>query len=234
MIRFKTYYHFTIFFILFIAFEGNAAGKQQLKHDSVSMQRISVPAASLDKLKKHHSFKYTHPTASQSFMSRFWMWLNDLYVFRMISGMTPWLIYSMLILAFAVVIVVLFRSRFHGVFIRNKADSGMYISGHEISENINFETMLHEALEQKNYNLAIRYWYLSILRTLNQKKLITYRPGKTNFEYLSEITDPDIASRFRTVTRNYEYAWYGQFPMTESSYREIADECKTLTDKLYD
>jgi hypothetical protein len=52
-------------------------------------------------------------------------------------------------------------------------------------------------------------------------------------QYISEINNPNIVSLFKTITRNYEYAWYGQFPLDQNDYRTIEDTCKNLNEKLH-
>jgi hypothetical protein len=234
MTRFKLFKFLIFFILLILAFQGDAAGKQVLKQDTVSVQKIEVPTSDINNFKQSSSFQYSHASASPGFLERFLLMLSDWIGYRFLVRAAPWLLYSVLVLAFVVLIIVLFRSKFQGVFLSNRDDRGLNITGSEIADHINFDELLNEALKQKNYNLAVRYLYLILLRRLNQKKIIDYSLGKTNFEYINEIKNNDILPQFKTATHNYEYAWYGQFPLDESSYRDIARDYKGLTEKLND
>ena len=55
------------------------------------------------------------------------------------------------------------------------------------------EALLKKAITNKDYRLAIRYYYLISLRELSNKKIIAYHKEKTNSEYIFEIF-PSIES----------------------------------------
>jgi len=130
--------------------------------------------------------------------------------------------------------IVIFRSRLQGIFLAGSNEYGQGIITSEISEDINLDKLLSEALAAKNYNMAIRYRYLILLKDLHQQKLIQYQPGKTNYEYLHEFGKKDLLPQFRDVTRDYEYAWYGRFEIDAVTYQEVAGEFSQLTARIHD
>ena len=73
-----------------------------------------------------------------------------------------------------------------------------------------WEGRLHEALRAGNTRLAIRYSYMHILQVLQARGLIIYRPDKTNTGYYHELTE-SLRQPFRSISRQYEYTWYGDF-----------------------
>lgn len=81
------------------------------------------------------------------------------------------------------------------------------------------EALLNKALNNKDYRLAIRYYYLSIIKTLSNKKLIDYHKDKTNSEYLFEIENLTTRSEFSYLTYVYTYIWYGDFPIDEANFK---------------
>ncbi|WP_298777427.1 hypothetical protein [uncultured Polaribacter sp.] len=83
---------------------------------------------------------------------------------------------------------------------------------------INLEDLLKKALENNDYRLAIRYYYLSVLKLLSNKKLIEYHKDKTNTEYLFEIKDNDFKKQFSYLTYVYTYVWYGEFFIDEQHF----------------
>ncbi len=84
-----------------------------------------------------------------------------------------------------------------------------------------FEALLKEAIKNQNYRLAIRYYYLTLLKKLNHKKLIEYHKDKTNSDYLFEIEDQKIRSEFSYLSYVYTYIWYGEFQINREKFQSI-------------
>ncbi|QVY66368.1 hypothetical protein [Polaribacter sp. Q13] len=81
------------------------------------------------------------------------------------------------------------------------------------------EGLLQKAIHSKEYRLAIRYYYLSVLKILSSKKLIDYHKDKTNSEYLFEIEDTTTRTDFSYLSYVYSYVWYGDFPIDETNFK---------------
>lgn len=84
---------------------------------------------------------------------------------------------------------------------------------------LNLDGLLKGALQDKDYRLAIRYYYLSILKKLTHKEIIDYHKDKTNDEYLFEIDNKEVRTQFSYLSYVYSYVWYGEFPLDESSFK---------------
>ncbi len=87
--------------------------------------------------------------------------------------------------------------------------------------SVPFPEAIKEAVQSKNYRLAVRLHYLQLLKTLSEKGIISYQPDKTNFDYLLQVRSTAHYHDFFSATRNYEYSWYGLFPIDEAQYRQI-------------
>jgi hypothetical protein len=97
----------------------------------------------------------------------------------------------------------------------------------EIPENIfsiNYQREIERAITAPNYRLAIRLMFLRLLRNLSNKNVIQYKPGRTNFEYLSQLSSTRYYNDFFRLTRNYEYAWYGKFDVTADAFAIIKND----------
>lgn len=97
---------------------------------------------------------------------------------------------------------------------------------------IDYATSIRQALQQKNYRLAIRLQYLELLKKLSDNGLIHFLPDKTNFEYLAQLRSSSYYDDFFTATRNYEYSWYGLFDISENMYQKINNTFQQLKQKL--
>ena len=63
---------------------------------------------------------------------------------------------------------------------------------------------------------------------MDQTKKIDWKPWKTNHDYYYEITDKKHNKDFRQLVTNYEYVWYGQFPVDTSLFTEIQNQFETF------
>ncbi|HEY5463894.1 MAG TPA: hypothetical protein VIJ95_11610 [Hanamia sp.] len=113
---------------------------------------------------------------------------------------------------------VLFKN---GIFSAKKNKS-IEESGEDFSADLDdiskYDVLISEAEKRYDYNLAIRYFFLKTLKTLSERGLISFVPDKTNQEYLSEMRSNNYFEEFQSLTRNYEYLWYGKFLIEEKNY----------------
>ena len=61
---------------------------------------------------------------------------------------------------------------------------------------INFDQAIQDALFRKEFRLAIRLLFLQALKLLADKNHIHWQPGKTNHEYVEELTAKQLKNRF--------------------------------------
>ncbi len=94
----------------------------------------------------------------------------------------------------------------------------------EIEDNIqesDLERALRLALEAKNYKVALRIYYLSIIKTMNAQALIQYKKEKTNFDYVRELQEAQLQSHFSTITIAFERIWYGDRSIGLEEYSKL-------------
>jgi hypothetical protein len=116
------------------------------------------------------------------------------------------------IILLALLIFLVIKS---GLFQSNTSIKQSSISGAELLENI--EDNLHEsdldralrlALEANDYRLAIRIYYLTIIKELSLKDMIKWKRDKTNGQYVREMLEKPEGAAFRSLTVSFERAWY--------------------------
>lgn len=101
-----------------------------------------------------------------------------------------------------------------------------------IIKNEDIQQLIKNALDQKDYRLAIRYYYLYMLQLMSEKELITWELQKTNEDYTKELQKPELVQPFAASTRLYDYFWYGEFPIDASKYRKAETDFITLQNLL--
>ena len=83
------------------------------------------------------------------------------------------------------------------------------------------DSLLRNAIKNGNYRLAVRYLYLQSLKRLSERKYIEINTNKTNYEYVTEIRKHKFANEFASLTLQYEYVWYGEYPVDERLFEQI-------------
>ena len=94
------------------------------------------------------------------------------------------------------------------------------------------DRFLREALAAGNFSLAIRLYYLQIIKQLSESGAIRWSREKTNRDYLRETRNHRSAEAFRTATRMYERVWYGNQPLDEPAYRQMEPSFQNLLSAL--
>ena len=97
---------------------------------------------------------------------------------------------------------------------------------------INYQKEIDKAVDQANYRLAVRLQFLWLLKNMSDRNLIRYTQDKTNFDYLSELQPTHFYNPFFRATRNYEYSWYGLFPVSREGYQTIKRDFDLLQQQL--
>lgn len=103
----------------------------------------------------------------------------------------------------------------------------------EIETNLHeadVEGFLKQSLEQEDYRLAVRLYYLAIIKELSIKGAIEWKKDKTNGHYLREMRKSKHPSfqAFKNVTRIFEYVWYSNMNFDGGQFEEVRVNFKDL------
>jgi hypothetical protein len=97
---------------------------------------------------------------------------------------------------------------------------------------LDFDQLLKKSVEAKNYREAVRWIYLFALRKLSDRELIQWTPGKTNHDYLNELSATPFGRTFQNLSYYFEYIWYGNFDIPPNLYTKVETAFQDLTDQL--
>lgn len=126
----------------------------------------------------------------------------------------------------------------------NEGGSGLFSSkGHktienfeditsENIENADINALINRAENNQDYRLAIRYYYLLVLKTLTLKNHIKFEDDKTNADYLNNIKSKPFSGAFEHISYLYNYIWYGEFPLDIHQYTIAKDKFVTLLNEV--
>jgi Domain of unknown function (DUF4129) len=95
-------------------------------------------------------------------------------------------------------------------------------------ETVELDPIIKKAVAAKNFPLAIRLYYLAILKELTLSGAITWKKDKTNRIYVQEMQPHPLMEKFRQVTAIFERVWYGDTPLDESGFTTIQPSFQNL------
>jgi hypothetical protein len=133
-----------------------------------------------------------------------------------------WIPYILLGLLLFLLIKFFLNVNARSLLYSKKNQSLVVLSEEEhIIKNEDIQQLIQNAIKQKDYRLAIRYYYLHILKMLSDGEFIEWQLQKTNADYISEIEEPELKQPFGHITRLYDYIWYGGFDIDEGKYTRL-------------
>ena len=226
---------------LLLSAAASPATAQTIPTDSVAMtataplppdRRSAVQprlpdAARLRELRGQREFNYLEAKTQLSPWDLFWGKVLE-KVFGWLSGRSyqyfwRWVFYALFIAAGTFVVLKLLQVDLTGAFGRGSRRARLdYATEGEDIHAVDFTTRLAEAEAAGNYRLAVRLGYLQLLKHLADGGLIDWQPDKTNQTYVRELAPrPALQAGFREITRQFEYVWYGELPLTAGLYAQV-------------
>lgn len=191
-------------------------------------ETIDFRVPSKEKIKEYQKdsrFKYDEPQRGVSFWDKIKYWFSGLLndIFKAVSDSGVAGIVLILVIVFVICLIVL---KFLGVDYR-KILGKKEIDTPEIdiyTENVHemdFDTLIANAMKNKDYRLVVRFLYLKNLKLLSDKEIIEWKTNKTNYSYQHEISNVNLRSKFLEATLIFDYIWYGEFPLDEPKFSDI-------------
>lgn len=99
----------------------------------------------------------------------------------------------------------------------------------KIEENLQeaeLDDPIRQAVAAGNFPLAVRLYYLAVLKEFALKKHIRWKREKTNGTYLRELAGSSLAPIFREATLVFERVWYGKVELTREDFLAIEAKFK--------
>jgi len=208
---------------------------------SYSQKDIQIDTAAIKNKAFTENFqkKYTDPdfvykvkTPEKNSWDLFKEWLAHIFrnLFNFTSDETSMNFVAVLMKFLAVVIVVvviylivraLINKEGQWIFGKDAGKKSIHYS--EIEKNIHlldFEKLIKESIENGEKRIAVRYYYLWLLKIMAQNNYIEWDIEKTNSDYLYELRSPAHKEEFTYLSYLYNYIWYGEFEIDESTFNK--------------
>ncbi len=100
-------------------------------------------------------------------------------------------------------------------------------------QTIDVETALEKAIKEGDFRLAVRLYYLDLLKKLNETGVIVWKKDKTNRDYLGELFARDYFEDIRKLTFLYERVWYGDHDLQSKSFDDLSVRFQAVRAKIH-
>jgi hypothetical protein len=201
--------------------------------DSIYIDTEPIEKRNFEDLKDKYSgndFIYERTANNSGWWSRFKQWLSDFFrnLFDIntdakAADITDTLLKIFYIVIFILVVFFIVKAIINkeGKWVFGKSSDKNIIPVTDIESNIyeaDFKSLISSAEKENNYRLAIRYYYLWLLKSLSQAEIIEYDVEKTNSDYHYEITSDTLKEEFSYTSYLYNYIWYGEFDIDQNQF----------------
>lgn len=244
-----------IVFILLFTFSG-VAGYSSATHDydihpdvnydqSSDVTPVTFDRSKTERFQNDPHFDYTEKIEDENLWQQFknwlyrhwnnfWRWLfgdfkNNSFVYAFYKAM-PYIIIGGVIIF---LIWLFYKLNPGSSLLYSKDEAKVYFTEEEkIIKSEDIQALIDEALSNKDYRLAVRYYFLLILKSLSENDIIKYEFDKTNSDYTREIKQTSLSSQFKKSASIYEYVWYGNFDVSETDFDKAKMQFVTLKNNI--
>ncbi len=184
-------------------------------------------------------FNYEEEPVSQSLWSRFLEWLSRVLSGSNDDGSTSaagiiWYIVAVVIILMVAYFIAwaIMGKESKWIFGRGRRNIEVYDTDAENIHEMDFATLIEQTRREGNYRLAVRYYYLWLLKKLSFREIIEWHTDKTNTDYYYEIKDPALRDDFKYLSYVYDHSWYGEFQIDNSDYAQAERAFQKTLNKL--
>ncbi|HEY5824668.1 MAG TPA: DUF4129 domain-containing protein [Cyclobacteriaceae bacterium] len=207
-------------------------------NDSTIITKKSFDNDQLQKLKSDPNLNYKQaPTVAESLWDRLMNWLgqfiDSLFRNATTTNFGRLFMYVLAVILIIVIIMMLLKVDALKVFYSG-ADKGKmnYSVFHENIHEMDFEKLIREATDKGEYRLGVRLIFLYALKTLADKQLIDFQAGKTNHDYVEELSAKELKTGLNELSFYFDYAWYGGFSIDKTTFTKVDGIFKSWKGKV--
>ncbi|MEM6765157.1 MAG: DUF4129 domain-containing protein [Bacteroidota bacterium] len=182
-----------------------------------------IPDSSIQSYQADKALSYYLEPAELNFWDRFLLYIEQFFDNNR-SGTSIVLkifFYALAVLAVVGIAFLIIRVGPGSIWAKSKK----FVDGPSLTEeelqDLDFESLIREAVNQENYKKGVRLLYLETLKKLTEREWIKWKPDKTNWEYVKELEGKEVYQDFRELTKHYEYVWYGDFPIDLQQFQFV-------------
>jgi len=182
-------------------------------------------------------FIYEYKAPEKNWWDHFKHWLArlifNLFNFSSVKTSLNFVGILFRIIAVLVVIILIYfivralaKQEGRWIFGKNAKKTLFYSDAEKNIHLLDFEKLIKESIEAGERRIAIRYYYLWLLKVMAQNNYIEWDIEKTNSDYLYELHNPAHKEEFTYLSYLYNYIWYGEFEIDDTTFRKTENRFK--------
>lgn len=203
-------------------------------YDDSNIEKQTISEDDLESYKNDDDFNYTEVEEETTIIDKIKRWLSNFlrkfwesifgvgsaggFLFFMLN-ILPYILLGVLIY----LLIRFFLKVNSNNIIAKSQEKGKvsYSEEEQIIKNEDINALIQKAVDQKNYRLAIRYYYLLALKKLTEANKIEWEAQKTNEDYINELNQTNLKFDFENITKIYDYVWYGEFNVDAFKFQNL-------------
>lgn len=179
----------------------------------------------IEEYKKDSRFDYKPVERDTSAWDKIKYWFYDLLgdTFSAVSrsGIAGIVVLVIIVIVLCLIVLKVLGVDYRTVLGKKKIDTPEIDIYTENVHEMDFDTLISNAMKNKDYRLVVRFLYLKNLKQLSDKEIIDWKANKTNYSYQHEISNSALRSKFLESTLIFDYVWYGEFSLNELQFSDI-------------
>jgi uncharacterized protein YlbG (UPF0298 family) len=203
----------TISFIMLLATSVYAANEKKLNHDK--WEKLTKDLSYQDDIKKVQKEKYQRSNSNNE--------KNTSKPINIPSFNLSGLAQIILIILVVILLVYIINRFVTKGIATNQSVESLNIDADTAEEKLletDVDYLLNKAKNAKDWRLALRIYYLKMLKTLHEFNYIEWQKQKTNYQYNIELKNWHALADWKNITHHYERSWYGEKYINEVEFNE--------------
>ena len=196
---------------------------QEMAVDTSQVEVQSIPDSAIENYQADKDFSYYLKPPEINWWNKFLIYLSKFFLEEGKGGN-----YFLKIILYALAVFAVIGIIFLAIKVGPSnflAKSKKFVDGPGLTEEdlqeLDFEALIQEAVNQQDFKKGVRLLYLETLKKLTEIEWITWKPDKTNWEYYKELKGKTVQQDFKALTQHYEYVWYGDFAVDHRQFKVI-------------
>lgn len=207
-----------------------------LRKDSSDIAPAKFNREAIRDYQDQKEFQYDDNQAQQlSWWDKFWMMVWAIIGRLFVGAASNYVLKYFFIGAGVAIIIYIVIKMVGAENIFSKRSQETILPYDVITENIHdidYDQELNRLISEGKYRLAVRMLYLQSLKKLSDAQIIQWQPDKTNYNYLTEISKPELKNGFSDLTLQFDYIWYGDFPIDADKFEPIKQSFNQFNNQI--
>jgi hypothetical protein len=184
-----------------------------------------------ESFKSQKEFNYSLPPIKTNLFDQLIEYLKDRWgSLEKISAIIPWilkLIFLALVLFFLFIVIT--KTRIYRIFYSDQeVDAPEFKISKTDFENEDLDELIRKFVAEEQFRQAVRVLYLKVISLLRAKEYIHFSKEKTNIDYLHDLKNDELKTRFYAITSIYNHVWYGDAEIAEEQFEKFEERFQSF------